>query len=135
MSITCGNHKDSNDLRKVVKHDSVASVRACYDPKVNTALCGWLVEIPTASLYPPEADWYPDSASDVYTTVECGSLAFFDAEGSFRCEAGHEHLAYGSAAQQAEERIEAAVEEWAGRDGAVAARLDAGESYRRIAGF
>jgi hypothetical protein len=59
-----------------------------------TATCTWLVEVPTASLYPPEAEWYPDSPSDVYTTVECGAKVTFD-PGGFTCENGHDHRTYG----------------------------------------
>lgn len=59
-------------------------------PMKYSGRCGWLVEIPTASLFPPEAEWYPDSPSDVYTVVECGAAEFADAEGRSRCRHGHE---------------------------------------------
>ncbi len=57
--------------------------------KGEAAPCDWLVEVPTASLFPPEAEWYPDSPADVYTIVPCGALALYDTEGRIRCEAGH----------------------------------------------
>ena len=56
-------------------------------------VCTWLVEVPTASLYPPEAEWYPDSAADVYTLVECGAPVHPTHGGAgYRCDNGHEHL-------------------------------------------
>lgn len=56
--------------------------------------CPWFVQVPTASLYPPEAEWYPDSASDVYTEVECGAPLTRDA-GGWTCANGHDHRTYG----------------------------------------
>jgi hypothetical protein len=53
------------------------------------ASCDWLVQVPTASLYPPDADWYPDFPSDVYTEVECGAPVTFGEGGSFTCLNGH----------------------------------------------
>lgn len=61
--------------------------------------CKWLVEVPTASLYPPEAEWYPDSPSDVYTTVECGGDVTYDA-GGWTCSNGHNHRTYGGPEHQ-----------------------------------
>lgn len=58
------------------------------------AACSWLVQVPTASLYPPEAEWYPDSPSDVYTVVDCGARLFDDGHGSYHCEAGHRHVSF-----------------------------------------
>lgn len=128
MSITCGNHKDEAHRYLVVKHDSVASVKACYDPKVTTFLCTWMVER-TDLVGDDEFGYEP------YThVVDCEALAFAT-EDSWHCENGHEHLTYGSARQQAQERIEAMVEDFASRDATVAARLDAGESALQIAGF
>jgi len=61
------------------------------------AICSWLVNVPTASLYPPEAEWYPDSPSDVYTEIECKADAAFGTDslgrGWFKCENGHQHNA------------------------------------------
>lgn len=57
-------------------------------PAPRTFPCSWLVEVPTASLYPPEAEWYPDSAADVYTIVECGAEAV-ETEHGWACDAGH----------------------------------------------
>lgn len=99
------------------------------------ATCPWLVEVPTASLYPPEAEWYPDSPADVYTVLECGAPLFAidgDIEAGWHCAHGHRHLTYGSPAQQAEERLEAEVEYAASVDPRIAARLDAGESWQSV---
>jgi hypothetical protein len=53
--------------------------------------CGWLYQVPTYTLYPADAEWYPDSPSDVYTTLACSALAIGD-ERSWVCEHGHEHV-------------------------------------------
>ncbi len=128
VEITCGNHRDEAHRYLVVKHHSVQSVRDCFDPTVETFLCGWMIER-TDLVGDDEYGYEP------YTrVVDCEALAYAT-EGGWHCENGHEHLTYGSPAQQAEERIEAAVEEWASRDGSVAGRLDAGETYRQIAGI
>ena len=60
----------------------------------------------TASLYPAESDWYPDSPADVYTEVECGAGVYApDGDLAYTvCSHGHERLEYGSARQQAAER-------------------------------
>jgi hypothetical protein len=148
MSITCGNCTQSlgRAMGCEAKHGTVAEVRACYARKFDferkygqsIGTCHWLVQVPTASLYPPEADWYPDSPADVYTVVECGSPIFAVdgdlAEGWFCRDGGHQHLTYGSARQQAEERLEAMVENWASHDANIAGRLDSGESALDIAG-
>lgn len=96
--------------------------------------CNWLVEVPTASLYPPEAEWYPDSPADVYTAVECGAPLYAvggDVDHT-RCSNGHVHLTYGSPAQIAQERLEAMVEVAAASDPGLAARLDAGETWQEV---
>ena len=59
--------------------------------------CPWLVEVSTASLYPPEAEWYPDFADDVVTLVECGAALkqhpdYPDVEDAIICANGHERL-------------------------------------------
>ena len=56
--------------------------------------CNWLVQVYTATLYPPEAEWYPDSPADVFTDIECGARLFDDGHGSYHCEHGHEHVSY-----------------------------------------
>jgi hypothetical protein len=125
MSITCGNR--DRHQGQVGEHFTTEGVRACFLAPV-TFTCGWLVE----RTYTVGDD---ESGYEGYTvTEECGALAWTTDQG-WVCDAGHEHLTYGSEAQQAEERVEAMVEALASRDGSVAARLDAGESWRRIAGI
>lgn len=106
------------------------------DGRATLDTCGWLVDVPTASLYPPEAEWYPDSPADVYTAVPCEApvyaIDYNDPDAGWFCSNGHRHLTYGSAAQQAEEAREALVESMASSTPWIAARLDAGESYDRI---
>lgn len=100
------------------------------------ATCTWLVDVPTASLYPPEAEWYPDSPADVYTAVDCGAPQYAidgDPEAGWFCTNGHRHLTYGSPAQQAEERLESFMEFSASTNPALAAALERGESFRDIA--
>lgn len=53
--------------------------------------CDWIVEVPTASLMPAEADWYPDSPSDVWTQVRCGAPVTDDGGGAYHCANGHAH--------------------------------------------
>ena len=70
--------------------------------------CIWLVQVPTALLYPapsPEEDpdglwepWYPDSADDLYTIIECGARCS-SLDGTLdhtTCDAGHDRHAYGT---------------------------------------
>jgi hypothetical protein len=112
MSITCGNR--DRHQGQVGEHFTTEGVRACFLAPV-TFTCGWLVE----RTYTVGDD---ESGYEGYTvTEECGALAWTTDQGS--------------EAQQAEERVEAMVEALASRDGSVAARLDAGESWRRIAGI
>lgn len=127
MSITCGNHRDEAHRYLTVKHNTTKSVGDCYNPKVETFLCDALYER-TDMVGDDEYGYEP------YTReVACDALAYVTEDG-WTCEAGHEHLTYGSARQQEEEAIEAAVEFMASRDSNIAGRLDAGESYRQIAG-
>ena len=64
------------------------------------ARCTWLVEVASGD---PE----PSCPADTVKIVECGAkLTRLDDDG-WTCADGHEHLAYGSAAQQAQERAEA----------------------------
>jgi hypothetical protein len=148
MSITCGECTASlgRALGCQVKHDTIAEVRDCFERKYRfeathgkaIGTCSWWVEIPTASLHSPEEEWYPDSPADVYTTVDCGAPMHAlngSLDEGWTCRAGHEHLAYGSPAQQAQERLEAMVEDFAARDPQTAARLDAGETWAQIAGI
>lgn len=62
------------------------------------AVCTWVVQVFTASLYPADAEWYPDSPSDVYTDVECGaSVRSLDGTTDHVCcDNGHTHHAYGT---------------------------------------
>jgi hypothetical protein len=62
--------------------------------KATPVTCDWLVAVPTASLYPPEAEWYPDSPSDVYTEVPCGARVrrHPDHPSGTLCENGHDRL-------------------------------------------
>lgn len=116
---------------KILASGRVAYVHATGHATLET--CTWLVAVPTASLYPAEAEWYPDSAADVYTEVDCGAPVYAidgDLEIGYRCSNGHQHLTYGSPRQQAEEVLEAAVEVIAQTNAAVAHRLDAGELVR-----
>ena len=53
--------------------------------------CTWLVQVPTWTLVPAEAEWYPDSPSDVYTIVECGAPVTVDSDGAYGCTNGHRH--------------------------------------------
>lgn len=62
-----------------------------FDAGLTVFPCGWLYEVPTHTLYPADAEWYPDSPSDVYTTLACSALAIGD-ERSWVCEHGHEHV-------------------------------------------
>ena len=105
-----------------------ADVRDCYARRYafeklangQTFTCSWLY-----------AAGYDEDGGQIIR--ECGAQAR-ETDRGWECLNGHEHLTYGSEAQQADERIEAAVELLASRDGSIAARLDAGESYRQIAG-
>lgn len=121
---------------KVLASGRVAYVDATGHATLET--CTWVVAVPTASLYPPEADWYPDSPSDVYTEVACDAPVFAidgDVEVGYRCSNGHEHLAYGSPRQQAAEVLEAAVEVIAQSNATIAAQLDRGEiTWEQVAG-
>lgn len=57
--------------------------------------CAWSVQVPTAALYPPEDEWYPESPEDLYTIVECGARVQAltdDPEGPWRCAGGHQFL-------------------------------------------
>jgi hypothetical protein len=116
----------------VLRSGRVAYIDA--DRKATLETCSWLVQVPTASLYPPEAEWYPDSPSDVYTELDCGAPVFAkdgDLDHTF-CTNGHVRLAYGSPAQQAEERAEAEVLYMASQNPNLAARLDAGEPWQSV---
>lgn len=112
--ITCGNRAKHNG--ELGYHRSVNQVKECYGL---VTLCRWQMQGP----------W----VEDYYAIIECDGIVTFTKDG-WHCDNGHEHLTYGSPAQQEQERIEAAVEYMASRDGSIAARLDAGESYRQIAG-
>lgn len=80
--------------------------------------CPWLVEQQvTFPFYEVPEDWDYDKDGDPNDfshydgpsteIVECGApIVRLDADG-WACEAGHEHLTYGSPAQQAAEREEA----------------------------
>lgn len=122
--ITCGNRKAHDG--QVAQHATVEGVRHCFADAV-TFNCPWLVER-THTWGDEEYGYESDTV-----TEECGALAWAIEDG-WECELGHQHLTYGSARQQAEERLEAMVEDMASRDGSIAARLDAGETYRQIAG-
>lgn len=54
-----------------------------------TGPCTWLVERRNPAFDCP--DWYPDSPSDLTVVVDCGAPSTFYTDGSFECEAGHEH--------------------------------------------
>jgi hypothetical protein len=72
----------------------------------------------------------------VYTLVTCDAPEFAidgNPEAGWFCSVGHRHLTYGSPAQQAEEALEAMVEDAAASTPWIAAALDAGESYASIA--
>lgn len=49
------------------------------------ATCGWLIQVPSGN---PE----PDFPSDCYLEVECGAPLAFNTHGSWRCDAGHDHV-------------------------------------------
>lgn len=79
---------------------SGALVLVAPDGSTSPFTCSWLVQVSTASLYPPEAEWYPDSPADVWTLVECGArvrahpgYGVIDGEPEATvCDHGHEHL-------------------------------------------
>jgi hypothetical protein len=128
------------DMTTITHLDSttvLASGRVAYigsTGRAELATCTWLVAVPTASLYPAEAEWYPDSPADVYTEVVCGAPVYA-VDGDLdhtRCPNGHEHLTYGSPAQVAQERLEAMVEHAATTTPWIAARLDAGDSWEQV---
>jgi len=96
--------------------------------RAELATCPWLVEVRNNN---PE----PDFPSDCYDVVPCGAPMFAvdrDIEAGWYCSNGHHHFTYGSARQQAEERLEAMVEVAASHDPRIAARLDAGESWQEV---
>lgn len=72
--------------------------------------CGWLVqrrrEITPKMI---EAEWHPDSESDLWEIGECGASTREITDG-WECEAGHRHYYYGSPSQRAEEMMEAMME-------------------------
>jgi hypothetical protein len=49
--------------------------------------CHWLIEVASGN---PE----PDFPEDLYRTIECGAPVVFNEYGSWKCEAGHEHVSY-----------------------------------------
>lgn len=54
--------------------------------------CTWWVEVANPLLSDPDAldaGWFPESKEEMTVIVECGAPAVEDAEGRFRCEAGH----------------------------------------------
>lgn len=77
MSVRCGNHHATHG-NDPVYHADRESVRRCYNPNVETFLCGWLVQ----------RGWTEDGEPIV---VECGALATATERG-WSCEAGHEHV-------------------------------------------
>lgn len=100
--------------------------------RATLATCSWHVLVPSGH---PE----PDSPADLYREVPCGAPVFApegyapDGDIDFQvCANGHEHARYGSPAQIAEERLEALVEVAASHNSSIAARLDAGESWREV---
>lgn len=132
--IVCGRCTHQPDAKRgeQAHHASVEAVKACYayaatyGPE-NVFSCEWRGEV-TVDVGDDEYGYEP------YThEVDCGAPAHANDDG-WECFNGHKHLTYGSEAQQAEERIEAAVEHLASRDGNVAGRLDAGETWQQIAG-
>jgi hypothetical protein len=81
--------------------------------------CPWLVQVPSNN---PE----PDSPADLYMIVPCDA-PLYAPEGNLDrtvCSNGHEHLAYGSVAQRAQEAMEALLEAAASTDPNLAAVLD-----------
>jgi hypothetical protein len=110
----------------VLRSGRIAHVDA--DRRATLATCPWFVQVPS---HHPE----PDSEADCWLTVDCGAPLFAidgDIDAGWHCAHGHRHLAYGSPAQQAEERLEAEVELAASHDPRIAARLDAGEPWQSV---
>jgi hypothetical protein len=109
----------------VLRSGRVAYIDA--DRKATLETCTWLVRVPS---HHPE----PDSEADCWLEIDCGAPVFAkdgDLDHTF-CTHGHVRLAYGSPAQQAQERLEAEVELAASHDSRIAARLDAGESWQSV---
>jgi hypothetical protein len=110
----------------VLRSGRIAFVDA--NRRAELATCPWFVRVPSNH---PE----PDSEADCWREVACGAPLFAidgDIEAGWFCDNGHRHLAYGSAAQIREERLEAEVELAASHDSRIAARLDAGESWQSV---
>lgn len=81
--ITCGNRAAHDGT--TAQHATTASVRACYDPSVETFACGWLIEVTTEV---GDDEW----GYEPYTRiVDCGALAFATDRG-WHCEAGHDYV-------------------------------------------
>jgi len=49
--------------------------------------CTWLIEVASGN---PE----PDFPEDMVRIIECGAPVTFNQYGSWKCEAGHEHISY-----------------------------------------
>jgi len=58
--------------------------------------CPWLIEVPSNN---PE----PDFPEDCYRIIECGASVTVNEYGSWKCEAGHEHVSYDDPARSAYE--------------------------------
>jgi hypothetical protein len=126
--IVCGRctHAPDAPRGEQLHHRSVSEVKACYDyartyGAESVFRCSWLYQAGH------DEDGEP-------IILSCDAPAH-ETDRGWDCFNGHEHLTYGSPAQQAEERVEAMVEVLASRNGNIAGRLDAGETWQRIAGF
>jgi hypothetical protein len=76
-----------------------------YEP-VTGETCGWLIEVASGN---PE----PDFPEDLYRTVECGRPIEANEFGSWRCDAGHEHISHEDPARRGWEAELAHAERYA----------------------
>src|SRR3954453_13036990 len=93
--VRCGNRAAHGDT--FTYHTNAQAVQACF---LGDGVCDWLMDLGRD----------PEGGETV--VMECGAARHVTEQG-WSCDSGHERLAYGSAAQQAEERIEAMVEQFA----------------------
>jgi hypothetical protein len=76
------------------------STNSEYTVEEGFETCPWTILVPSGH---PE----PDFPSDCWTEVECGSPVVTNKYGSWRCEAGHEHVSFDDPARRAWDMAEA----------------------------
>lgn len=95
---------------KLSQHDKELAADDMNTYHLGDRTCDWLVRV--ASGHPE-----PDSIEDTYRDIECGAHLMFNGYGSFKCEAGHEHISHEDPRRTGQELVELETEREAARRG------------------